>query len=399
MINVKDYIKHNRTPWPQITHALEEQYEILDYFELGQYDFRPNVMAFFWSKYSNYKFLPNQRIVITQYDLNFYLPGSTISTNLYNLFLILNFYNIPTDFLIFLIGDYSESEIETLSDYFNLPRPNIVRSVYFLEFLHSEYQSFAPANLDKIQHHFICLNGNQRPFRLDLLCLLENKNLLEKGIVSYNFSANSDYLHLPKEAAQAIPDVNIGLINVQPFNRTNERYIKNIEIVEANQRFLSKFQYQTHRHRLIDVDYRDRIKWETPTQQNSWFIQSGGIDLVVETAMTYPYPFISEKTWKAITYSRPFIIAGPPGIIKRLHDLGFKTFDCFWDESYDNILDTSKRLCYISSIVEKICALPLSQIRELVSESESIYQHNFFNYIGNFRNNLLDQVINKIKHS
>ena len=49
--------------------------------------------------------------------------------------------------------------------------------------------------------------------------------------------------------------------------------------------------------------------------------------------------FISEKTWKPIMVGHPFIMVGNKNNLKFLKDLGYKTFDKWIDESYDDIED------------------------------------------------------------
>lgn len=55
--------------------------------------------------------------------------------------------------------------------------------------------------------------------------------------------------------------------------------------------------------------------------------------------------WITEKTWLAILNHRPFIIAGESGILKKLKQLGFRTFDQYLlVDDYDNIIDNERRL-------------------------------------------------------
>ena len=70
--------------------------------------------------------------------------------------------------------------------------------------------------------------------------------------------------------------------------------------------------------------------------------------LVTETvnhaaAEDYGHIFLTEKTFKPILLKMGFLIAGQPGALKKLRDLGFKTFSDYWDESYDNIIEWTER--------------------------------------------------------
>ena len=51
---------------------------------------------------------------------------------------------------------------------------------------------------------------------------------------------------------------------------------------------------------------------------------------------------------------QPFILLGAAGSLQHIKDMGFKTFDEFWDESYDTEIDDSVRFTKIINIVEEI---------------------------------------------
>lgn len=62
----------------------------------------------------------------------------------------------------------------------------------------------------------------------------------------------------------------------------------------------------------------------------------------------------SEKTIKAIYHKTPFIINGDDKILKHLHKDGFKTFDEFWDESYDEMSNINNRQDAIIDILKNL---------------------------------------------
>ena len=62
--------------------------------------------------------------------------------------------------------------------------------------------------------------------------------------------------------------------------------------------------------------------------------------LVTETVAGddhHGHVFLTEKTFKPILLKMGFVIAGRMGVLKKLRDLGFKTFSDYWDESYDTM--------------------------------------------------------------
>ena len=86
---------------------------------------------------------------------------------------------------------------------------------------------------------------------------------------------------------------------------------------------------------------------------NTW------VSLVTEsTFFEYEHSvFISEKTFKPIACLQPFIIVGTKGTLKYLRKLGYRTFDGFIDESYDECED-SDRFSAIMDTIKKIQAIP-----------------------------------------
>jgi hypothetical protein len=101
------------------------------------------------------------------------------------------------------------------------------------------------------------------------------------------------------------------------------------------------------------------------------------MSLVSETSVDEDVLFISEKTLKPIYCLQPFIILGNVGIIKKLKEYGFKTFDKWWDESYDDIPVVKDRIHKILNIVEYICNKSEEELKLMLKEMEDILIHNF----------------------
>jgi hypothetical protein len=102
------------------------------------------------------------------------------------------------------------------------------------------------------------------------------------------------------------------------------------------------------------------------------------VSLVVESSFfDYEHSvFISEKTFKPIACMQPFIIVGSKHTLKYLKKLGYKTFEGFIDERYDE-LPTFERYDAIVESIKKIIA-----IKDKASWFESmrpILEHNYEN--------------------
>lgn len=62
--------------------------------------------------------------------------------------------------------------------------------------------------------------------------------------------------------------------------------------------------------------------------------------------------FVSEKTYKPIICLQPFIVVGSKGTLRKIKELGYKTFHPYIDESYDDYNDTQRFQKIIDSLVD-----------------------------------------------
>ena len=72
----------------------------------------------------------------------------------------------------------------------------------------------------------------------------------------------------------------------------------------------------------------------------------------------------------------PFFEVGNPHTLKKLKELGFKTFDRIWDESYDNELDLNTRIEKIISEVKKLTNISLEELHEKIQKTKNICIYN-----------------------
>ena len=99
------------------------------------------------------------------------------------------------------------------------------------------------------------------------------------------------------------------------------------------------------------------------------------VDLVVETYVSGMSFFPTEKTLRPIIARTPFIVMGPVGYLSNLKRMGFKTFDYWWDESYDNYSDYD-RLRQIKLALENIVNLNNDDLHSLLLSMQDTLEHN-----------------------
>ncbi len=119
------------------------------------------------------------------------------------------------------------------------------------------------------------------------------------------------------------------------------------------------------------------------------FYEESFINIIAETyfyTSTANILHLTEKTFKPILYKQPFIMLGPPGMLKKLRELGFKTFHDVWDESYDDTLDHTERFYKVLDLCEKIRQWPQTRKVLAMQECKNIVEHNF-NFLLNYKHN------------
>ena len=99
--------------------------------------------------------------------------------------------------------------------------------------------------------------------------------------------------------------------------------------------------------------------------------------------------FITEKIWKPIIMQQIFVVHGRPHYLKTLRELGFQTFGSVFDESYDEQIDSDKR---IDKIVELCKFLKNQDPGKMYKATESIRQHNAEHF---FRESAVKSVVNE----
>ncbi len=86
--------------------------------------------------------------------------------------------------------------------------------------------------------------------------------------------------------------------------------------------------------------------------------------------------YITEKTYKAMLFKKPFILVSEKHALKALRVCGFKTFSPWIDESYDEIDDFDERVQAILAEIKKISLLSNEEMTQFLHEVNEIIEHN-----------------------
>ena len=100
------------------------------------------------------------------------------------------------------------------------------------------------------------------------------------------------------------------------------------------------------------------------------------LSVITETFFHREEIHMTEKTFKAITWSHPFVLVATPGSLAYLQSIGFYTFNDFWDESYDQDRDHEVRINKIISVLTHIASWDQAQQRQFLLDVQPIIEHN-----------------------
>lgn len=98
--------------------------------------------------------------------------------------------------------------------------------------------------------------------------------------------------------------------------------------------------------------------------------------VINETRFAQPFGYFSEKTLTAIYSKLPVIVVAPPYTLEYLKTFGFKTFDRWWDESYDTETNHHKRITKIFDIIDYINSKSIDELAVMYSEMTDLLEHN-----------------------
>jgi hypothetical protein len=203
--------------------------------------------------------------------------------------------------------------------------------------------------LTEIKHKYLSMaQGVPRHHRYAMTYQLYKNNLLEHGVVSCSAYENFHY-------------------NTRPG--TTDEYMSKLENFE--QTVFDSFK-QSLPH-TID----NQINIHQVGNDESHLFENVFVNLVNETHQPDDRVFITEKTYRAINYCRPFIINGDKGSLTYLKEMGFKTFDQFWDESYDDEESDHVRITKITEVVRDICHRSNEELLTQYNDMLPILRHNY----------------------
>lgn len=200
--------------------------------------------------------------------------------------------------------------------------------------------------------------------RLEVMCELISKNLLPD--FHYTFAARGGYQD----------EFDIGHAIANYINNIPERYIHaHGNIIE----WAKGIPYETEK--LLS----DRAEgYETLFTMNlGQLYNSSDINLILETHFhdndisRSDFSIITEKTYKAMFYKKPFILISQANSLEVLKECGYKTFSHVIDESYDLIPSVPERLNAISNELLRLSNIDDKSFQYVIDSCQDNIEHNY----------------------
>lgn len=217
---------------------------------------------------------------------------------------------------------------------------------------------------------FLCLNRNPKVHRIALVAELMRHNLVQDAYVSCYINGTEEdgcvgYYGVPYENVR---------IQLATNGENIANYIKDHEHVfplrltlgqDLNNCYDISEELYLFNDSYFGVITESKFFHDVP---DIYFLKSDlSLDGIVFT----------EKTWKFITAKQPFIIAGFTHSIKRLRDMGYKSFHPYINESYDDIEDDEERLMAIVNEIKRLSAFSDDEWLEFQQNTIPIAEHNY----------------------
>lgn len=125
--------------------------------------------------------------------------------------------------------------------------------------------------------------------------------------------------------------------------------------------------------------------------------QSCFLHVINETVFYYSKLHLTEKIFKPIVSRRPFVLVAAPGNLAYLRSYGFRTFEPWIDESYDNETNNNRRLHMIAQQIERIARLSKEERSTMHHEMQEVLQHNYNHFFGEFRNIITKELVDNFE--
>lgn len=212
--------------------------------------------------------------------------------------------------------------------------------------------NYKKKNIKKIKP-FLKVNRTNRPERDLFMLFIEHEDLYDKFKISFPHFSKEDFPTHNRFKKYLKPSNINFLLNKVPFDidKTDETNHGPAGYGEGYFNADLPFQPIHYRNTLFSI-----VMCAFPFVENACHLHS--------------------STFNPIHQGHPIIQFGPYKSLERMRERGFKTFDKWWDESYDEIKDGWERFDAILKLVDKLSRKSNKELLEMYVDMKDVLQHN-----------------------
>ena len=155
----------------------------------------------------------------------------------------------------------------------------------------------------------------------------------------------------------------------------------------------------------------DEFHWPINGKQEDWCMEMNlneygqnpylhsYLEIVAETVFDGTATQLSTAPFKPMVNLQPFIYVTSCGGLKVLQSLGYKTFEFFIDESYDDIEDNVVRMKKIQSEIKRVCNMNKNELHDSYYKMKDILIYNRNNFLSKGKTRVIDTLQKYLENS
>lgn len=236
-----------------------------------------------------------------------------------------------------------------------------------------DFQYIEPQSFNRFDKVFICYNhliSKYRSYRLHLVSNLIEQDLIQHGYVSLFLKDEMGTWQDAIQDAESLLDSRAKVKIYQALNTQTEPLI--IDTNDPDGTMSAN----------LNIDQSTDALWH----------------IVTETVYFLPKLHLTEKIFKPIVSKRPFILVAAPGNLAYLKSYGFRTFDRWIDESYDQEADHYIRIEKITAEIARLCAMEPADLIIMHDEMKEVLEYNFNHFYNDFKGIIVDELVDNFEH-
>lgn len=160
-----------------------------------------------------------------------------------------------------------------------------------------------------------------------------------------------------------------------PNDQTRDVMIEAAEVYYRGLTYHPRVLHWMEGRRILAHQYHDTGGTDTSWLGCDHVYRESRLELIGETHHNIgDQIFITEKTFRAMLYGKPFLLYGCRHALRLLHELGYRTFGDIWSEKYDGHTSPVDNIMSVADVLSNLCSENQERLRH--SDLTEITRHN-----------------------